>query len=50
MNDEDSKTLNLNISDELASELQEFLTNDATTAAGCAFNAHDSNNQLITYD
>jgi len=50
MNDEDTTALNLNISEELTSELQAFLANDATTAAGCAFNAHDSNNTLITYD
>ncbi|MFA0057901.1 hypothetical protein [Vibrio echinoideorum] len=50
MENEETNALNLNISEELTSELREFLENDATTAAGCAFNAHDSNNQLITYD
>lgn len=50
MKDDEKKTLDLNISEELTDELKDFLNNDATTAAGCAFNSHDSNNTLITYD
>lgn len=47
---ENTASLNLNVTEELSTDLKEFFENQASVGNGGASTGHNSNNDLITYE